>query len=263
MKNRITVLLLILTILLSILCLTTYMFADRMPPEITVPEGEFEYEEGADEAILLEGVSAMDDRDGDISSSVRIYDVAVMDSHDSAMVIYAVYDSSNNLGKASKIVKYISASGKKGEIFAEEATATDAASDTDTSAGKKDTASSENAGSAGKTQEATTGEQPETTAEPDTTVPDGFDDPPLVSEGAPVMRITTHQVKMAVGGHFYSMDYVDTAVDDVDTKEMLYENMYMDGYYSTRKQGEYELTYYCVDSDGNVSNKAKLILIVY
>ena len=58
------------------------------------------------------------------------------------------------------------------------------------------------------------------------------------------------------------MDYVEDVIDDIDTREELYRHLYMDGEYDQYTEGVYELTYYCTDSDGNVSNRAKLKLIV-
>jgi len=235
MKSKITIVLTIVTLALIFLCASSTLMKDRQAPEILVPEVMITYMEGSDESVLLEGVTAKDDKDGDISSNVRIYDIAVLEDGTRAQVTYAVYDSSYNLGKGSRVVLYQEAPDEEPEIKEEPET----------------------------TEEPEP--QPETTEAPvETTeeIPAGYEDLPLESDGSPVIRLTTHDVRIDVGGEFYSMDYVEDAVDLEDSREELYRNMYLEGEYHTDTAGEYELTYYCVDSDGHVSNYAKLKLIV-
>ena len=133
-------------------------------------------------------------------------------------VTYAVYDKSNNLGKATRMVGYetVKQESEKVEATTEEAST-----------------------------EATTEE--------------------VVSEQtteAPVLKLNTHEVHIKAGDDFYPMDYVEDAVDDKDTKEYLYDNMFLDSKFDETKTGTYELIYFCVDSDGNRSNSVKLKLIV-
>ena len=62
---------------LIVLCLALFagtaavmVTGDRKGPEIAVPSGaDVTYEEGSDTALLLEGVTATDDRDGDRKST--------------------------------------------------------------------------------------------------------------------------------------------------------------------------------------------------
>ena len=90
MKIKVTVALAIVTVVLGILCVSNYLFSDRVAPEISVPSADILYQEGDEDSVLLEGVAAVDDRDGDISADVRIYDGAVMGDNKRAMVTYAV-----------------------------------------------------------------------------------------------------------------------------------------------------------------------------
>ncbi len=239
MKTRITIFLIVATLVLGFMSGAAVLAEDRKAPEITVPHADMVYYELDDQSTLLTGVTAVDDRDGDISSQVRIYDVAVIDGNQRALVTYAVYDSSYNLGKATKVVSYVP--GKKGPNTPETEVSADA--------GIVDMVEDNVEDTTEETTEATT-EEP------------GFEDPVMESDGDPVIKLVTHYETIDVGGYFYSMDYVDAMVDDVDDSDYLYENTYMDGYYDTEVEGEYELTFYCVDSDGNMSNQAKLILTV-
>lgn len=236
MRRMVTVILSMACVFMCILCIIVAMVIDDTPPVITVSTGEMTYEEGGNTQELLAGIRAEDEKDGDISDSVRIYNISVMDNGLKALVTYAVYDSSYNLGKATKIVNYVAKPDEKKENAEDD--------------GKKPE---------DEEKEPST-EQNMTEASTET--PEGYEDLPLVSTGDPVIRLNTHEVHIEVGGDFYSMDYVEDAVDDEDSREYLYRNMYLDGTYDTDTAGEYELAYYCVDSNGNVSNFAKLKLIV-
>ncbi len=243
MKTKIVIGLAIVTIILTVISVFVYLQQDHTAPEIDVPTGEITYIEGKDDdSVLLQGVKARDDKDGDLSSTIRIYDVAVLENGSQALVTYAVYDKSNNLGKATKLVSYESA--KPDQKKAEEDKKEEA-----TEEAKKD-----------KKEEVT--EEPTTEEVTEAAVPDGYEDPEMVSTGAPVLKLTTHEVHIKVGGDFYTMDYVEDAVDDKDTKDYLYDNMFLDSVYDKSKTGTYELIYFCVDSDGNRSNSAKLKLYV-
>ena len=239
MKTRIVIYLAIATIALTVISVFVYLQQDHTAPEIDVPAGEITYVEGQEDEVLLSGVKASDDKDGDLSKDIRIYDVAVLENGRQALVTYAVYDKSNNLGKATKMVNYEALKPEAKKSEEEE---------------KKEEATTEEAKE--EKIEATTEEVTEAQ------LPDGYDDPEMVSTGSPVIKLTTHEVHIAVGGDFYTMDYVEDAVDDKDTKDYLYDNMFLDSVYDKSKAGTYELIYFCVDSDGNRSNSAKLKLYV-
>lgn len=244
MKTRIVIYLAIVTIMLTVISVFVYFQQDHTAPEIDVPAGDITYVAGQDDdAVLLQGVKARDDNDGDLSSDIRIYDIAVLENGRQALVTYAVYDKSNNLGKATRMVSYeaIKPEQKKTEEDKKEEESTEEA--------KKD-----------EKEEVT--EEPTTEEVTEAAVPDGYEDPEMVSTGAPVLKLTTHEVHIEVGGDFYTMDYVEDAVDDKDTKDYLYDNMFLDSVYDKSKAGTYELIYFCVDSDGNRSNSAKLKLYV-
>ena len=237
MGRRINLYLALITVILLAASIIVYLGQDHVAPVINVPEGELTYKEGQDDGVLLLGVTATDDKDDDLTGDVRIYDIAVLDNGNQAVVTYAVYDKSNNLGKATKLINYIAKEdGTKAENT--EAALADETKDSES----KDDASNDKTDDKKTTEEeATTEEEPE----------EGYDDPELVSDGSPVIRLSTHEVHIDVGGYFY-----------IDSREYLYRNMYLDSVYDEYTPGVYELLYYCVDSDGNRSNDAKLKLYV-
>lgn len=252
MKNRITICLGMVMIVLLIISVITYMGQDHTAPVVHVPEGEMTYIEGQNTDILLLGVTATDNKDDNLSAGVRIYDVAVLDNGTQALVTYAVYDKSNNLGKATKLVNYIAkqdVGNKKAENSSEDEKNDNTEVEKTTEDDKEEDTEEE------KTTEKNSEDEKEAKE-------DEFEDPPLVSTGAPVIRLTTHEAHIDVGGYFYTMDYVEDAVDDIDSREYLFRNMYLDSTYDEYTAGVYELIYFCVDSDGNRSNDAILRLYV-
>lgn len=238
MRVKITIGMAVITLGLSGLCAVAYLSEDRKSPVITVPEEMITYTQGEDTSVLLQGVTAMDDIDGDITGKVRISNIDVIGDESKAVVTYAVYDKENNIGKTNRTVNYVAVVEKPEET--------------------------ENDGEASVQEEALTkAATSEATVDSlDEPLPEGYDDPELDDSGKPVIRLITHEVHLTAGSYFDSMLFVETAEDDKDDINSLYAAIYIEGDYNTNIPGEYELTYYCVDSDGNESNLAKLMLII-
>lgn len=84
----------------------TYKNQDRTAPEIKVDQSEkIAYTEGEDYGKLLEGVTAQDDKDGDLTSEVFVEKVVPV-SKKKAVVYYGVTDKAKNVGTASREVTY-------------------------------------------------------------------------------------------------------------------------------------------------------------
>lgn len=79
---------------------------DRTPPVITCDTDVVEVRVGASDSTLLEGVTASDNRDGDLTDTVMIKGVSQLITADTAKVTYIVFDSSNNMATASRTVRY-------------------------------------------------------------------------------------------------------------------------------------------------------------
>lgn len=237
MRKTATALLFMSTLALGAACVCSRVFSDRVAPVVSVPTAEITYKEGDPYDVLLVGASAYDNKDGDLSSDVRIYDIAVTGNGYEALVTYAVYDHSNNLGKGSKLVKYIAAVEEEPQDI------------------EKNT---EEATTEVPTTEAPTTEAPTT----EKTVEDGFEDPKMESTGNPVLKLSTHELSVDVDGQFTPLNYVEQIIDDKDTQSDLFRNVHYNQDYSLSSDGTYIITYFCIDSDGNKSNEAKLRLIV-
>lgn len=81
-----------------------YLNLDRTAPAISFADEDRKlvYTENMKEEELLEGVSAVDDVDGDVTDSVLIEKISEM-ADGNVIVTYAALDSSNNVAKKTRI----------------------------------------------------------------------------------------------------------------------------------------------------------------
>lgn len=109
---------------LTVIAAFIYLRQDNTPPEIKIEERDITYTEGDGHEALMEGVSAVDKVDGDVSGKVFVSKI-VLTGDDSAVVYYGVMDEHKNIGTARRRVTYRSASQEEpaeetaGEVGAE------------------------------------------------------------------------------------------------------------------------------------------------
>jgi len=106
MARRISIILSAIALALMVCCVLVFLSEDRTAPELTIPEERIVYCEGQTDRVLLDDVTAWDNRDGDITSQVRVYSVAVKQNGREAVVTYAVYDEASNMTKGTRVVDY-------------------------------------------------------------------------------------------------------------------------------------------------------------
>ena len=194
------------------------------------------YEEGSDTAPLLEGVTATDEKDGDVTDSLVIENIFPNDDHTSASVVYAAKDSHNNVSKATRRVNY--------KVAAE-----DTPAETDNSG-----AADESAPAAEEPQQNDTeGTKNETDAQMEIEA--------LPAE-SPKLYLNTYEVTVEAGNDLDKTSYIKEMTDDADSQESLFNQIEIDGDVDTAVPGDYTLTYHVTDSDGNRSNAAVLTVHV-
>lgn len=224
--------------------------SDRKGPEIAVPSGaDVTYEEGSDTALLLEGVTATDDRDGDVTDSVVIENIFPNDDRTGASVIYAAKDSHNNVTKVTRRVNYKAA----GDVTAPEENTEAEGSD----AAPAENAEAEGSDAAPAAEEAqqndTEGVKNETNAKMEIEA--------LPSE-SPRMYLNTYETTVKAGSELDKISYIKEITDDADSQETLFTDIQVDGEVDTATPGDYTLTYHVTDSNGNQSNMAVLTVHV-
>lgn len=218
-----------------------YIGKDRNGPEITVPQEELTYVAGSDTSALLNGVTAVDDRDGDVTSTVTVESIIPNEDQTGASVIYVAKDSKNNVTKAARLISYAADAGQaaaqEAEAAAQQAAQEAAAAD----------------------QTAASGEDAQTA-----------DDRAAQNEAAiaalpaesPRFYLTQYSVEVERGAELNRLGYVQDITDDKDSRDELYQGIQISGEVDTNTPGEYMLEYYVVDSDGNTSNTAQLKVTV-
>ncbi len=236
----------------------TYKNQDRTAPEIKVDQSEkIAYTEGEDYGKLLEGVTAQDDKDGDLTSEVFVEKVVPV-SKKKAAVYYGVTDKAKNVGTASREVTYQAAEGSD----AAEETAPDTASEdttqkTDEKSEKKTKKKSKKA-KAKKTAEEKKAEE---TAQ-DAAAADQQSEALQPNGTRPAMKLAEDAKTIARGTSFNALNEVIDAVDDKDDRDTLFRGLHIDGNYNVNQAGTYTLQYYVQDSDGNTSDPITFTLTV-
>lgn len=230
MKKGIVAGLIVLCVALGAGTAAVVVTDDRKGPEIELPaDGDVTYEEGSDTAPLLEGVTATDEKDGDVTDSLVIENIFPNDDHTSASVVYAAKDSHNNVSKATRRVNYKAA-----------------AEDTP--------AENESAPAAEEPQQNDTeGTKNETDAQMEIEA--------LPAE-SPKLYLNTYEVTVKAGNDLDKTSYIKEMTDDADSQESLFNQIEIDGDVDTAVPGDYTLTYHVTDSDGNRSNAAVLTVHV-
>ncbi len=244
-----------LFILLGLVCIAVVagsgvlvMTRDKTGPEITISEDrKVSYEIGGDKKVLLDGVKAMDEKDGDVSDSLMVE--AVHENEDGSLeVTYSAVDHSNNVTKVTCKVETLS--GESQEESQEESAdlPEEGEENPEQQDGQEEQQPEENI----EQQEETTEDNSDTEAAI-----------AALPEGSPQLRLSTHHVDLEVGASFQYMDYIESIVDDEDDTSTLYRQIRLVGEVDTSQPGEYEISYYVTDSNHNESNIEKLTVTVH
>jgi len=104
--------LLSLIILLCAVGLVTYIqvvkgnATDGIAPAITMDKTAITVSVEDDESVLLEGITAQDNRDGDVTDSLTIDNISAFNKDGKRYVTVAAFDNNNNVGKATREITY-------------------------------------------------------------------------------------------------------------------------------------------------------------
>ena len=199
---------------------------DRTATEIKVDQSKkIAYTEGEDYGKLLEGVTAQDEKDGDLTNEVFVEKVVPV-SKKKAVVYYGVTDKAKNVGTARREVTYQTAE----DSDAAEETAQDAAAADEQSIDEQSI------------------DQQSAALQPNGT--------------RPAMKLAEETKTIARGTSFNALNEVTDAVDDKDDRDTLFRGLHIDGNYNVNQAGTYTLQYYVQDSDGNTSDPITFTLTV-
>ncbi len=232
-KKPIIIVLLVVAVLLSVRGYLTLSKIDRSGPAIRVSNNVITYKEGDSYTTLLSDVSAIDEQDGDVSDTLMVEKVRSDDKKKQAVVTYAAIDKKNNLTKVNRVVQYVPDEKK--------ATAEPTETPTPTETPAPTAAPSQ-----------TTAETPVETETPS----------PMILGKAPIIYIKSDEITVKQNEKFSVQDFIAHIVDDKDEESTVAANLKYEGSYNINRKGSYELTLYVTDSDGNVSNRETVTLVV-
>ena len=210
--------------------------ADTHAPAIIVSRKDIGYTQGMPQDQLLEGVSAIDDRDGDVSSTLIVANVADGGEEGITEVTYQAQDRHGNVGSYTVRMS-------EGETMTaghqEEETFTDpepvpAQDSPETTAAKE---------AARQKEEAKISE---------------------LSPLSPRLYLTDYYTEVLHGTEFNPVSFVDRIEDDTDEQDFLFTRIQIYGTEGLNMDvpGSYELTFYLMDSEGHQSNMAILTVRV-
>lgn len=236
----------------------TYKNQDCTAPKIKVDQSKkIAYTEGEDYGKLLEGVTAQDEKDGDLTSEVFVEKVVPV-SKKKAAVYYGVTDKAKNVGTASREVTYQAAEDSDAaEETAQDTASEDTTQKTDEKSEKKTKKKSKKA-KAKKTAEEKKAEE---TAQ-DAAAADQQSEALQPNGTRPAMKLAEDAKTIARGTSFNALNEVIDAVDDKDDRDTLFRGLHIDGNYNVNQAGTYTLQYYVQDSDGNTSDPITFTLTV-
>lgn len=79
---------------------------DTVPPQIIVETKNLQLSVNDPESVLLQGIRVMDDRDGDVTDSLIVESVKLLDKDGRIRVCYAALDRSGNASKINREAQY-------------------------------------------------------------------------------------------------------------------------------------------------------------
>ena len=102
--------LIVLLVLCTVGCLLTVGWQrytqKNDPPVIRADESLLTISVADDESVLLRGVRASDTQDGDLTDQIIVAGISKLISRDTAKVSYLVFDSDNNMGSLTRMIRY-------------------------------------------------------------------------------------------------------------------------------------------------------------
>ena len=253
-KTKISLLLVVIAAALIVVNALVILSEDRSAPVISFPSETVSYSSGMTDSELLEGVTASDNRDGDVTDSLRVGEILTSDDGSQVTVVYVARDAKNNIAQSSRVMEVkgssnVSAPEYDSDSVTEPETTDEEMTDTNTQ----------------PTVQVTPEPETEQTAEADANAAGMAENEAAIAAlqpNAPIMYLTQYAVTVAAGSEFDALSYVENIEDDADSRDDLYMGIQINGSVDTAAPGTYELYYYVIDNDGNMSNQARLVVTV-
>lgn len=231
MKERLFAAAILILLGLGVSVLIIICIEDKDPPVIHFPKKKIVYTQNDDYKVLLENVTAFDEQDGDVSDSLTIENIYPNAAVDTATVTYAARDSHNNVAKQRLVITYIRQE-------------------------EEDLSSAKAANSSQEAEPEETEKETKDNLEESTAVG-------TVSKESPRITLTRNSVVINEGDDINRLSFIESVSDDKDTEEYLSGRIQITGDdFDRNKPGTYKQIFFVIDSDGNKSNEAELMITV-
>ena len=260
-----------LDVALMVIAAVLYLGQDRTAPVISYGPDSLTYEEGMEEGVLLAGVTAQDERDGDVTGSLMVEKISET-SNGNVIITYVAKDHSDNVGKASRTVRAV----QDGQDLSDE-TKADTPGDNAGSSVEPGTTAQELEETAGETEPGTAPMEGQDTGTPGGEGPAGGEEdrednqeadrqpvrvenrggqpegnvqPPEANQ-PPTIDLQTSSLLVQAGSQ--SVDWnqcIGGLNDDRDSQAQLFSNLVMEGFVDLDTPGEYPVLLYTRDSEG-------------
>ncbi len=280
-QNRIIgIALALLNVILLLFCIVRYVQSDRIPPRFLLEATDIIYVPDINPAELIQGISANDDRDGDVSDRIVIEKITEKKKEETAVVYYAVSDRSGNVAKLSKLFH-----AEYPELQDDAQQDTTELQNMVTGQGAYDQESEEKTEPDGENESDTISEEPDDSeentdeqkdkeeetldvADPQVEAPEQEEaeqpEEPVETDhnnGAPELVLGSSEITIDAGTNPPWTEIITTMRDDKDNYETLYYNLHV-SQYNRNRPGTYSVTVYVEDSDGNQSQEIPFTIIV-
>ena len=90
---------------------------DTVGPEIVIEDGILELSVTDPEEALMQGIQAIDDRDGDVTAEMLVESVYGINEENLTTVTYAAFDRAGNVRKAQRQVRYVDYTSPRFEAY--------------------------------------------------------------------------------------------------------------------------------------------------
>jgi hypothetical protein len=267
MPKKLIALMLVICVGLSAFIFQAKFLSDRKGPEIIFDESvDLVYEDDMSETELLNGVTAMDDEDGDVSDTLMIESVYRVDDT-SAIAVYIAKDSHKNMTTVKRMIAAKAPEEQESQDEEESSNEAGYSEDPEESDDEEDS-EEDKVWSYGGEEAETSDSEDEDAADTE----DSLDDEAFRKEQeaaadampstSPRIYLSDYVVHISVGSSITLLDYVDNIVDDADNTYDLWRRINIVGEVNTAVPGTYDCTFAVMDSQGNFSNNAVLRVIV-
>lgn len=274
MRKKLVFLLAFACIVLAGFVIGVRVRADQEGPVIAFGDEEITYTDGMDDEELLEGVTAKDAVDGDVSESLTVESVYPVNDEE-AIAVYVAKDSKNNITKEKRELPYKPNPDTKDETENTDENAADAEEDAAAETEEENTSglSGEDAENADETENTDNTEitndtaltpTPTETAQTEEEIARAEQEAAAAQmpPQAPRIYLTDYVIHVNRGETVDKLSYVKEIQDDSDNISELWHYISVNGELDVNVAGTYELQYHVTDLSGNVSNTALLKVIV-